>query len=286
MLMGTLARPEFHMGESLIPADTHNPKGYFESARIKRINERIIKPITHDFPPILQRNLKGAGPVLRRWLFPFVTKEGFRVFAHIPLREDVPDPSGSDQALIQSFLRKRPFLYKDPRFCYTLPHWRDFVPESKVLVIFRDPRKTARSMIDYVRGNSPEKLSMTHRQALYIVRNLYERVLTWYEQESDGEDNCENRAWLFLHQDQVLDGTAFDRLEAFTEGPVDHNFPDPSLTCAEGEERVLPDAVRRTYHRLCSLANYDPQDSPKFRFPLIGQTIPPSRRPKRDRSGV
>lgn len=254
MVAGTVAHPDFHIGESLIPADSDNPKGYFETVQINRINERIIGPVTHEFPRLICRNLKGAGPLIRRWLFPSFTEMGLRVFAYIPLRKDIPPPSSSDENLIKSIVQNRPFLYKDPRFCYTLPHWRTFAPRSKVIVVFRDPITTAQSMIEYAKENSSDDFTMTVQQSLYIINNMYTRILNYRGDDSREQDS----KWCFVHQEQVLAGTAFDCLESFTGKPVNRDFPDPSLTRSEPESQDLPGPVQETYRRLCTIAGFNP----------------------------
>jgi len=253
MVAGTVNDSDFHVGESLISADSYNPKGYFETKQINRLNERILEPITYNFPRPLRRNLKGAGPLLRRWLFPYVTKSGYHLFAYLSPNKDVPSPPPSCKLSIESRVEDRPFLYKDPRFCYTIPHWRKFAPKSKVIVVFRNFNETTESMIEYVQEHSTESLTMTHRQGVQIVKNMYIRILNYYENDSDEPAP----RWLFVHQKQVLNGTAFDKLEEFTGTSVNRDFPDPSLTRSKPEQQDLPDPVWTIYRRLCSLAEAD-----------------------------
>lgn len=261
MIAGTLAHPDFHMGTSLVSEDVYNPKGYYESPQVNEVNERMMKPLTYEFPSLLRRHLKGIGPVLRGVMFPFVTQEGYRMFAYTSEKKKIPPPSSENQASIRKILRERPFLHKDPRFCFTISHWRSFVPDSKVIVVFRDFRKTAKSMMEFVLDrNSSEMFSMTQRQALWIVRGMYERVLACYDDEGGTEGGA--RRWLFVHQEQVLDGTAFDRLEAFTERPLNRGFPDPSLTRSTPTQKQLSGPVRKTYRRLCALAGHESKGAP------------------------
>jgi hypothetical protein len=143
-------------------------------------------------------------------------------------------------------LSHRPFCYKDPRFSCTLPLWEPFLPpDTAVVVMFRDPLTTARSILRHneetgVAGDFP--LGLEEAVSLWVCQ--YERLL-----ERAGPDT------LFLHYDQVLDGTAWQALSRFLDAELDTSFPDPHLSRSRKDELAeWPSRALRVYVRLLEAA--------------------------------
>jgi hypothetical protein len=226
MLAGTLGQAGYYMGEHLVPADEGNPKGYFEDDEINAINEELLYPVT----PVAWQG-----------------RYGWRWFASIPLGT----PLAASPALagrMQAQTSRTPFCFKDPRFCYTLPAWRPFLPDTRCLCVFREPMRTARSIVkecqtaDYLAG-----LPMDLGQALEVWTLMYRHVLEVHRHSGE---------WVFLHYDQLFQDSGLDRVQAALGMPVDRRFPDPGLkrSSAEGP---LPSDTLRVYRDLCQLAGYD-----------------------------
>jgi hypothetical protein len=225
MLAGTLRGAGYYMGKHLIPPDEGNPKGYFEDDEINAINEALLAPVT----PAHSRPAYGW-----RWLASVPV--GTRITCSPDLRER-----------IEAQTARSPFCFKDPRFCYTLPVWRPLLPDTVFLCIFREPGRTAHSIVkewqvaDYLAG-----LPMDFAAAVGVWTLMYRHVLEVHRHSGD---------WLFFHYDQLFDGGALGRLEVALGAPADRRFPDPGLKRSAGEEDVGPAALA-VYGHLCELARY------------------------------
>jgi len=85
---------------------------------------------------------------------------------------------------------------------------------------------------------------MTYDLALASWRAMYGRVLGLHRHSGK---------WIFLHYDQVLDGSGLERLEAALGAKVDGDFPDAGLKRMPADGPLLPED-RAMYEALCRLA--------------------------------
>jgi hypothetical protein len=144
---------------------------------------------------------------------------------------------------------RAPFCFKDPRFCYTLPAWRPFLAEPVFLCVFREPARTANSILkecqsaDYLRG-----LAMSFAQAVETWALMYRHVLQGHRHAGE---------WLFFHYDQLLEDASWDKVTRALGVPVDRNFADARLKRSSGEGPVPPAALA-VYEQLCDLARHRP----------------------------
>src|SRR5262245_61466841 len=226
MLAGSLGRAGYYMGEHLIPPDAANPLGYFEDDEINAINEALLTPVT----PARARPSYGW-----RWL------------VSVPVGTPLScSPELAQRIRVQT--ARTPFCFKDPRFCYTLPIWRPFLPpETAFLCIFREPARTAHSIVkecrtaDYLQG-----LPMDFADAVQVWTLMYSHIL---------ETQRRSDEWLFLHYDQLFEDATFSRLQQLLGITANRQFPDPKLRRSPDAGEVDVDAFR-VYERLCELANY------------------------------
>lgn len=118
--------------DRMIRAAPENPKGFWENADIKRVNEDLLQRMGGSWhnPPML-----AAGWECSSYLDDLRQKAA-RIMGRI----------AGDQ----------PFGWKDPRNSLTLPFWQTVVNADKVVVVIRDPRHVANSLITR-NGFSPEK---------------------------------------------------------------------------------------------------------------------------------
>lgn len=236
MLAGALAGAGYFMGDAFWPPRASNPRGFFEDREINLLNERLIaSALRHRWPRWLPAALRPRPFAdYQRWLAPLPLGARF-------------DAEPEQVERIRQLAARRPFCYKDPRFCYVLPVWRPHLADAAYLCIFRDPAVTVQSILEECR-NEPylHSLAVTREQALRVWRLMYRHVLDIHRHAGD---------WLFVHYRQILSGDGFARLERFTGARVDRGFPDAALerTAAAG---AVPAAVRRTYAELCALAGY------------------------------
>jgi hypothetical protein len=224
LLAGILGQAGYYMGEHLIPPDEGNPRGYFEDDEVNAINEGLLEPVT----PARFRSGQGW-----RWL------------AAVPVGTPVPCPPGLARRIAAQTARS-PFCLKDPRFCYTLPAWRPFLPDPVFLCAFREPARTAHSMLkecraaDYLAG-----FRLDFAGALEVWTLMYRHILEVHRHAG---------TWLFFHYDQLLSGAAFARLEAVLGVRADRQFPDPKLKRSRTPGDV--GAAREVYAQLCQLSGW------------------------------
>jgi hypothetical protein len=225
MLAGTLSRCGYYMGQHLIPADDANPRGYFEDDEINAINEALLAPVT----PVHTRPAYGW-----RWL------------AAVPVGTRIDCPLEL-AARIAAQTARSPSCFKDPRFCYTLPAWRSFLPDAVFLCVFREPSRTAHSILkecrtaDYLAG-----LPMDFPEAVRVWTLMYSHVLKVHRNAGQ---------WLFFHYDQLFHRDSLVKLEAALGVVANGQFPDPDLKRSPAEGHAGAEALA-VYARLCELADY------------------------------
>ena len=225
MLAGTLARSGWYAGEDPYPGRDSNPKGFFETREINGLNEHLLAGV------------QPRESDLRAWQ---------RWLAEVELdpRFDVP---ADLRERMRRLAERRPFVFKDPRFCYTLPAWRESLGDFGRLCIFREPLRTAASILKECRSQEYlAGLAMDEARALRVWTRMYEHVLERHADEGD---------WLFLHCDQVLTEAGLDRLEAFLGAPVARDFPDAALQ-RERTEEPAAGRTQEVYERLCELSGH------------------------------
>lgn len=234
MLAGSLFGAGYYMGARLYRPRRANPKGFFESLPINAINERLLKPLAPSRSSQLFLRIWRAGFPSERWL------------AELPVDTPLAPPSPHLVRRIRYHLGRRlPFAFKDPRFCYTLPAWRPHLPhDTAFLCIFREPGRTAASILRECASLYPD-IRLTENEVYSIWLAMYGHILHHHRHHGD---------WLFVHYDQVLDGSAHERIEDHLETRIDRKFADERLK--RSAPFRAPARTLETYRTLCSLAHY------------------------------
>ncbi|NHC47608.1 sulfotransferase [Motilibacter aurantiacus] len=210
LLSGLLAGSGYHLGRTLLRADPSNPKGYFESGRINRLNEQLLAPYTTDVLRAADGRPLAARPL----------REGERWLAALPAAVPVarPEALADDLRLPPT---DGPTARKDPRFSWTLQAWDPALADSVRVCVFRDPSATARSILTMTDQGD---LGLGLEGALAVWASNYRRCLHLADSERG-----EGRRWVFVHYAAILDGTGFGELEDALETELDRSFIDPEL---------------------------------------------------------
>lgn len=244
MLGGILHQAGYYMGDKLHKPEPSNPKGFFEWMTINQINEQILADyVKQGFAGKLLETVFKKGTVFnplgrnQKWLL------------SLPVEVTVNNQVPQVESDIKEVLEKEPFCYKDPRFSYTLPVWERFLkPGTVCICVFREPDVTVNSILK-------ERQTREYLGSLYINRrmaynvwfNIYSHVLFKHAKHFDNV--------IFVHYDQVYNGTALPMLSEMLDVPLKKDFVDKGLkrTVPGGP---VPGKVKELYRRLCEAANY------------------------------
>jgi hypothetical protein len=225
LVAGLLDGAGYRVGERLLAADEGNPRGHFEDREVNRVNEDLLAP----------HAAKAASEGYSRPL-----RHGERWLAAFPDGIDVR-PAAGLEAAIAELVPPSPFCLKDPRFCHTLPAWRPALGDPLFVCVFRHPLATARSIARDVRYGD---LKVDLGAALAVWESAYAHVLDRHARDGD---------WLFVHYEQLLDGSGVRRLRERLGADLDQGFVQRSLSraSAAGEAEAPLEAL---YARLCAAA--------------------------------
>jgi hypothetical protein len=231
LVAGLVASAGHHMGRRLVRANDANPRGFFEDFRTILVNERLLAPYTDESPP---PRFTGA-PIhvqplkeLQRWLA--VPPPGAVIAAPADL-----------EPKMRATIAREPWGRKDPRFCHTLPAWEPLFGDAVRICVFREPSRTANSMVALA---GLQRVELSYDGALEIWAAAYQQVLRRHRYHGD---------WLFVHYEQVLDGSALPRLEEAVGARLDGDFIDTELRRAS-PAGSWPAELDELYAELCDAA--------------------------------
>jgi hypothetical protein len=233
MLAGMLHGSGYFLGPALLEATAANPKGYFESQEINTLNDELIASVV----PVRPRKPRG-------FLYPWRLPGGLLWLADLDADVAI-NPTADQMARIRRLVAKEPFCFKDPRFCYTLGAWRGALDDVVFLCVFREPGRTAVSMKRNIRHEPYRGFYLTKSRALRVWTSMYRHILETHSQQGQ---------WLFVHYDQILDGSAIARIERAVATPIDAQFVDRRLKRSRDDPGELPQLTLQVYRRLCDLA--------------------------------
>jgi hypothetical protein len=227
---GLLAHAGYNCGDDLLPADDGAPRGFFESRGVNAINEAVLAP--HDGELLDRGGYSRPLTEGERWLAVLSPDTEFGATAELraAMAEAVPAP---------------PYCCKDPRFGYTLEAWRPLFAGALFVCVFRHPLATARSIAREVRYGD---LSVDTDTSVDIWTVIYSRILGRLRHRGE---------WLFVHYEQLLDGSGVERLARALDAPLDPSLADPALRRSTAETDP-PAGTAAAYEQLCVSAGYVP----------------------------
>jgi hypothetical protein len=225
---GLLSRAGYDAGADLLPPDEGGPTGFYEDRAVNRLNEQLLAPYDGTF---LCR--RGYSRPLR---------DGERWLAVLPLDVEPEAPPTLREAMAAA-LPSSPFCCKDPRLAYTLESWRPVFGDALFVCVFRHPLATAASIARDVRYGD---LTVSADTAIEIWKAAYRRVIERYRRTGD---------WLFVHYEQLLDGSGASRLGAALGARLDPALADEALHRARAGGAPPADTAP-LYDELCAAAGF------------------------------
>ncbi len=238
MIAGSLAAAGYHMGEHLVEPRACNPKGFWESRHINQLNEAIMRPAVPTRPE------STTDPILRRIPLP---KQQWLAVVEPGATMHCDDPISTR---ITEAVSRRPFCYKDPRFCYTLDIWRPHLHGDEVFIcVFRHPSAVAASIVKHhAASRYLHSMDIDHAGALEVFCSAYRWV---FSQPRDDEN------WLFIHYEQAMQPDGMQRVAELTGASLDASFPEQDLQRNRPCDCSHPQAMT-LYDELCDRAHYQP----------------------------
>lgn len=238
LLAGLASNGNYFIGTDYIEPRAANPKGFFEGCEINAINEQLITKVLPNETKVMRLLRRGNRIPLRNqtWL------------ARLAPSLDVPGDADLE-ARIRELVRRVPYCFKDPRFCYTLPIWRRHLENEIYLCVYRSPAETASSILkecadaSYLRG-----LKMDRRACLDLWFLMYSRIVQTHRHAGD---------WMFLHFDQLFERAKLEEIQSRIDSPVAFDFPDRELRRSK-DAGSFPEPVRALYGTLNDLAGFTP----------------------------
>lgn len=207
LMMGCISSNYKFTGEKPVSRnDDSNPKGFFEDADVNFVNDRIIEENGNSLPIKATHKGeydKGGWINTQRLSKPIISLENIKFI----------------KKLTSSF----PFCFKDPRFSYTYPLWKELSNQDlKLLVIYRHPSKTANSML---KEPTPKEIGMKKKQALDVWYAFYKTLLEYYKNDKN---------ITFIHYDQII-RKEIDFLKSYLNIKIDYSFIDTNLNRSKEE---------------------------------------------------
>ena len=246
LLAGLFPEKYLRGGKQINPWEA-NPKGFFESKEVNKINEVLISQFTSN--SLTYKNIKkGIFTNLsinsgfdygQRWLLDKINRKNIEYKISQKNKKD-----------ILNIVSHTPFCLKDPRFSLTLPAWDKFLPEKTVIIcVFRHPMQSATSIVKFVdsrKAKYMQKIDLEKAFELWAFQN-HQNILNYKSSKRD---------WLFIHYDQIQQRNILENIESFTETKLDRNFFDPQLKHNKVIDYEISKETKRIYQELCHLANY------------------------------
>lgn len=239
MVAGTLVASGLNAFADDLEATDANPRGFFESKTINRLNEDLLAQVVPLRPP--------------RWGRVFFRQRLYRGqlwLATPPLRPVIQMTPTVAEA-IRAVLPPEPYCLKDPRFSYTLESWLPLLREPLCICVFRDPAISVASLLREVqRARYLRHTKFDAARAYRVWESCYQHIL-----------DLSSRAgsWLFVHYEQWLDPRHHPGIESAVGGPLVWGSVTSALARSRPSSIAPPSAVAR-YEELCDLAAYSRGD--------------------------
>jgi hypothetical protein len=238
LLAGLFHASSYFSGANLWGPTESNPLGYFEDVEINNINEDLLDKVA----PWRPRSIVGAvWPVHRDR-----TRYTQRWLTTLPAGIAIPSDAALD-ARMAAQTTCQPYLFKDPRFSYTLANWAPHLAADTLYVcVFREPQRTVNSILTIVRQERYLRdLRMTMAGAYRYWEAVYRSVL--HHKTAVGGD------WIFLHYDEIMNGDSISLLEDRLGASADRQMVRPDLK-RSALAGAADGSVAALYRELCDLA--------------------------------
>ncbi len=215
MMGGILHQAGYYMGDHLYPPRQSNPKGFYEDKEINRINEMILE----NYDGIVKRDQDHDYKLYS----PYKPRFGHRWLSFIPFDTNIECNNPELINEIIHYTGKQPFAYKDPRFCFTLDVWSEYLKtDTLILVMLRDPFATVQSVLDECDGvNYLKDFAISRQLAIDLWVNYYKRVQQLIDKNIS--------KILIVDYDKLIAGKALNKISEMLGVSLKNDFIEPAL---------------------------------------------------------
>jgi tetratricopeptide (TPR) repeat protein len=211
--------------ESIMPADKGNPTGYWQNMEMDQISEAILA------------NFSGGWD----FLLP-VMASGWE---H---QDDLSVLRTKANSCIARMETNKPWGWKDPRACLTIPFWKSLLPELKVVVCLRNPIEVVNSLHKHTGSTTAFTYNLWIRYYQRILEDVPKeyRIITHYDSYFVDAGSELDRLLKWLGWEVATNQTK-QALESISSKHRNHALGTTDLL----EDRVPRDVVE-IYEMLCS----------------------------------
>ena len=148
---GSLQKAGVDMGDELIRGDISNPEGHFENVEVVKLHDQVLDD--HNAPLYPQKQIQNDYSQVHK---------------------------AACNSIIQSHTDSAVWGWKDPRGSLMLPLWIESLPGKRfvVLVVFRDPLSTVRSLLRRDWYNTKRKVRRRYQPVWYFQKRLLMKSVT------------------------------------------------------------------------------------------------------------
>lgn len=226
MVAGSIARKGYSVGGEAHKSNPANPKGFFETNLVNRINNELLWKTP---------GIETTQGIPQGWL------------TSLPITQEIGLPSETILLDMKEATKLKPFCIKDPRMSYTLSAWRTVLENVKVICMFRHPGEFLNSLITHCKTQEYLKDIVIDEEFFQnIWLSMYNYIIS---------NHVKNHDILFVNYDQVLFDDGLDKISEFIGCEIDRTFPEKELKRSKRLREVRPELIE-LYDRLLCLANY------------------------------
>jgi hypothetical protein len=213
---------KYSMPGIMHPANEFNPKGFFETNLINKINDDILYSC---------EELETTQGIKQGWLSILPENTILKTYGFIDSR-------------ILEASKNKPFLCKDPRISYTLNCWLPFLKQPKIICVFRHPSEFLSSLIYHCQNAE-------YLKRVVIDQEFFEKI--WFKTNNFILARYKDLNIMFTNYNQILYGDGLDGISDFIESKIDKDFPSKRLRNS-GRGLEVQESTLSLYNKLCDLS--------------------------------
>jgi hypothetical protein len=107
--------------KELRKGDEHNPFGYWEAEQLVEMNVEVLRRVGYSHH--------------NTWMYPAIGEEAAARITDL-------EPTQQHRDFVSAYANRAPWMWKDPRMCYTLPYWWKMMDaDNTAVLLMRRPPK-------------------------------------------------------------------------------------------------------------------------------------------------